>query len=364
MADLLVLGGTSWLGGAVASFALAAGHRVTCLARGTSGSVPEGASLVVADRSGTDAYAALPRPAAYDLVVDVARQPGHVRGAVAALGERAGHWVLVSSCSVYARHDEHGADESAQTLPALEADEGTLEEYGSAKVACEQAVTRALGERALVARSGLIVGRGDLSERFGYWPSRFALAAQDGGAVLVPERLDAPVQWVDVLDLAAWLVTAGLAGTAGTFNAMGAAVTLGELLTQAAAVAGFTGSMVTVPDAALVAAGVEEFMGAGSLPLWFHDPQWSAFLDRATAAAAAAGLGQRPLADTLRDALEWERLLGLDRPRTRAGLDRATELELLPFRRLVRQALSSLWRTSPLTPLGKKPPRSTEAELR
>ncbi|EWT00871.1 oxidoreductase [Intrasporangium oryzae NRRL B-24470] len=329
---MLVLGGTSWLGGIVAETALREGHDVTCLARGTSGEVPAGARLVVADRDDPDAYAALPGRAAYDLVVDVARQPGHVRGAVRALAERATGWVLVSSCSVYARHDEPGADERAALLPALAADVAAPEEYGEGKVACEEAVTSARGGAALVARSGLIVGRGDPSERFGYWPGRFALAAKDGGPVLVPARVDAPVQWVDVVDLAAWIVRAGLAGTTGTVNATGRPTTLGAVLDAAAEAAGFDGERVYLDDEALAEAGVEEFMGARSLPLWIGDPAWRAFLDRSAEAALAAGLAPRALGSTMADALAWERQLGLSRARTRAGLDRDDELAIIARR--------------------------------
>ena len=195
MARILVLGGTSWLGGAVTAEAVGRGHEVTCLARGESGGAPEGTTMVRADRDDPGEYAALPAPTPriaapdlgaagraasgnsdYDLVIDVARQPRHVRGALEALSERAVNWVFVSSSSVYARHDEPGADESAQLLPAAVDDVVTAEQYGHGKVACEQAVTKTRGARALIVRSGLIVGRGDPSERFGYWPSRFALA--------------------------------------------------------------------------------------------------------------------------------------------------------------------------------------------
>ena len=328
MAAVLVLGGTSWLGGRVAALARDAGHDVTCLARGASGAAPDGVRLVRADRSDADAYGEV-SGVDWDLVVDVARTPGHVRRAVAALADRAAHWVFVSSCSVYARHDEPGADESSALLPALEADEATPEQYGEGKVACEQAVRAARGDGALVARSGLIVGRGDPSERFGYWPGRFALAADDGRPVVVPERTDRPVQWVHVDDLAAWLLRAGLEGITGAFDALGAPTSLGSVLDAAASAAGFTGERVALSDERLVAAGVEEFMGARSLPLWIADPDWAAFLDRSGLAARERGLDARPLVDTVTDALAWERELGLDRARTRAGLDRADELALI-----------------------------------
>ncbi|HET7397107.1 MAG TPA: NAD-dependent epimerase/dehydratase family protein [Intrasporangium sp.] len=330
MARVLVLGGTAWLGGAVAATALAAGHDVTCLARGTA-PVPSGARLVPADRDDPMAYAAVPTSGGWDLVVDVARQPGHARGAVRALGDHARHWAFVSSGSVYAHHDQVGADESAELLPALSSvasDAATPEEYGSGKVACEQAVLEARGGDALVARAGLIVGYGDRSDRFGYWPGRFALGAEDGEPVLVPARADQPVQWIDVADLARWLVQAGLAGAAGAFDAVGPVRTFQDLLDACAAATGFAGSLVAAADEALHAAGVQEFMGPRSLPLWLVDPQWQGFLAR-RGAAASAGLTARPVPDTVRDALAWEREQGLSRPRAGAGLDRADELGIL-----------------------------------
>ena len=129
----------------------------------------------MADRGAPDAYAGVAGQA-WDLVVDVARQPGQVRGAVEALADRAGHWVFVSSGNVYADHGVVGADESAPLLPPLDGDVMTdMSVYGEAKVACERLVTDALGpDRSLLARVGLIGGPGDVFDRTGYWPSRFA----------------------------------------------------------------------------------------------------------------------------------------------------------------------------------------------
>ena len=128
----------------------------------------------------------------WDLVVDVSRQPGQVRSALAALGDRAERWVFVSSGSVYADHSRPGAGLDTPLLPALEGDEAAPETYGEGKVACEEACRAARGDDVLLARSGLIVGYGDRSDRLGYWPGRFALAQEDGGPVLVPERTDRP----------------------------------------------------------------------------------------------------------------------------------------------------------------------------
>ena len=331
-ARVLVLGGTSWLGGEVARAALALGHEVTCLARGESGTVPDGARLVRGDRRTPTGYAGLPAERQWDLVVDLTRQPGQARGALAALSEHATRWVLVSSCSVYADHSVPGAGLDTPLLAPFEGEESGPEQYGEAKVACEAAVTAYRGGAALVARSGLIAGRGDLSDRFGYWAGRFALAQQDGGPVLVPETIDQPAQVVDVADLATWLVRAGLGGPTGVVDACGARRTLREVIDAASQVARFTGEVVPVPDDALVAAGVEEFMGPRSLALWMRDPQWRGFGARDPASALAAGLVSRDLVDTTRSALGWERELGLARTGRRAGLDRADELALLAAR--------------------------------
>jgi nucleoside-diphosphate-sugar epimerase len=325
---VLVLGGTAWLGGEIARSALARGYEITCLARGESGSVPDGARLVIGDRDRSDAYDGV-AGTKWDLVVDVSRQPGQVRSALSALGARAERWVFVSSGSVYADHSRPGAGLETPLLPALEGDEAGLETYGEGKVACEEACRAARGDDVLLARSGLIVGYGDRSDRLGYWPGRFALAQEDGGPVLVPERDDRPAQFLDVLDLADWVVDAGMRGVTGPIDAYGPRRVLSDVLALARQVAGFTGDVVPVSDGTLQEAGVEEYMGAKSLPLWIADPQWAGFSARDTSSAKAAGLQARDLADTLRDALAWERELGLSRTGRRAGLDRSDELAIL-----------------------------------
>jgi nucleoside-diphosphate-sugar epimerase len=328
---VLLLGGTAWLGGAIARYALAQGHEVTCLARGESGSVPNGARLVTGDRTGPDAYRPLVDDR-WDLVVDVSRQPGQVRSALAALSDRSKRWVFVSSGSVYADHSRPEGGLDTPLLPAFDGDVSTEETYGEAKVACEEACRAARGDDVLVARSGLIVGYGDRSDRFGYWPGRYALAREDGGPVLVPERTDRPAQFLDVVDLAAWVVDAGMRGVTGAVDAYGPRRVLGEVLQSAREVAGFTGEEVPVPDAVLQGAGVEEYMGERSLPLWIADPAWAGFNDRDPGSAEVAGLAARDLTDTLLDAVAWERELGLSRTGRRAGLDRSDELEIIADR--------------------------------
>ena len=328
MTKLLVLGGTAWLGREVARAAVSSGHDVTCLARGESGQPADGVTLVAADRTRADAYDAV-RTSDWDAVVDVSWQPGMVRSALAALGDRAGHWAYVSSCSVYASHAEVDADERAALLPALEGDVASREEYGEAKVACEVACADAVGDRLLVARSGLIGGYGDLSDRFGYWPGRFDRAASGAVPVLVPDVLDGPTQTCDVRDLAEWLVRAGTAGTTGTFNALGARQSFGAVLDACRVATGYDGPVELVPPAWLTEQEVEEYMGPRSVPLWIGDPDWQGFSARDGSAAVAAGLTHRTLQDLVEQSLRWERELGLTRAARKAGLSADEEAELL-----------------------------------
>lgn len=321
----LVLGGTAWLGREVTAAAVRLGHEVTALARGRSGPLAEGVRHVVADRSSPDAYAEVGED--WDLVVDVARQPSHVRDAVTALGPRARAWVFVSSVSVYAASDRPGDDETAAVLPPSWEDGDDPETYGQRKVAGEQVVLDGILDRALVARVGLIAGPGDASDRTGYWPLRFAHPATADGAVLVPNS-DLVTSVIDVRDLAEWLVTAGSAGATGVVNVSGPQHTLSEHLAVARQVSGHTDDVVAVPQDWLEVFGVEPWSGPRSLPLWLPLPDYAGFMARSTAAAQRLGLRTRPLADTLTATLEWELRQGPGRPRS-AGLAPADEQELV-----------------------------------
>jgi nucleoside-diphosphate-sugar epimerase len=325
--DLLVLGGTSWLGGAVARQALQQGHRVTCLARGVSGEPPSGATWVRADRATPTAYQDV-ADRDWDAVVDVSWQPDFVRSALAVLSERTRHWIYVSTCSVYSDDDTPDTDEQAPVHPAHQGSgEVPPELYGPANVACEQACLGARGpDDTLVARPGLICGYGDRSDRLGYWTARLARAA-DREQVLVPPR-DSPVQVIDVEDLAGWLLLAAEHRIAGVFNAVGDVTTLGAVLGASMQAAGRTPRLVEVRDSWLAEHGVEPWMGPESLPLWLPQPQYAGFMTRRNAAARAAGLELRPLAETVAASLRWERERGLARER-RAGLTAGREAELL-----------------------------------
>lgn len=326
---ILVLGGTQWLGREIAATALARGHAVTCLARGESGDVAAGAELVVGDRSQPDAYDPL-RDRRFDQVVDVSWQPGFVRGALTALGERAGQWTYVSSGSVYADTATLAADESVALHAPITTDTAGRERYSGAKVACEQAVAAAVGNRALIARAGLIGGPGDHTDRTGYWVARAARARRV--AMLVPDTPELSTQVIDARDLAAWVVLAGEQGSVGTVNAVGPVVPFAEWIALAREVGGHTGEVVTASPDWLEAHGVQEWAGDDSLPVWIATPGWEGFADRDGSRAAALGLVHRSRRDVVADTLVWERAQGLDRPRA-AGLTASREAELIAARR-------------------------------
>jgi nucleoside-diphosphate-sugar epimerase len=295
---LLVLGGTVFLSRAVAADAVARGHDVTCAARGSSGSVPDGARLVAVDRT----QPLPPEVGDFDAVVDVARQPSWVRSAVAACPDA--HWVFVSTVNVYA--DDATPGGTPATLPLVEPIEEDVdlkeqpEAYGPMKVACERAVLDG-ARSAMVMRPGLIVGPGDPSGRFSYWPRRLAA----GGEVLAPGRPDDSMQVADVRDLAAWAVAACEQRTTGVYDGVGPSMPIGDLLSQCAAGVDSELTWSWVDQEFLQAQGVEPWAGLDSIPLWLPRPEYDGLPAHDVQPSLDAGLTVRPLADTTRDTLAW-----------------------------------------------------------
>ena len=319
---LLVLGGSVFLSRAVVEEALRRGHDVTAACRGVSGAVPAGAAHLPLDRSG-------PLPAdlgAHDAVVDVARQPSWVREALERLGDA--HWVFVSTVNVYP--DETTPGGRPGTLPLREprhedADLATEPEaYGPLKVACEELV-RDRAASATVVRPGLVVGPGDPTGRFTYWPARLAEVA-DHPEVLAPGDPGDLVQVIDVRDLAAWLVDCAEQRLPGDFDAVGPVVPLRGLLEEAAAGVGARPRWTWVGQELLEAHGVQPWAGPRSVPLWLPRPAYDGMLAHDPTPSLDAGLRVRPVAETARDTLAWWRG-DPDAPVT--GLTRAEEAEVL-----------------------------------
>lgn len=309
MSNILLLGGTGWLGKTLSRLALEGNHRLTALARGTEAFAP-GATAVVADRAAPHAYAKVEKDD-WDLVIELTSTPEFARDALGRLGGTARNWVFVSSCSAYADQSEPGADETARVLEPLAADDRHAEpDYGRAKSTCEELSRRVRDGRVLVVRPGLIGGPGDPSGRSSYWPLRFA---ESRDPVLVPADPDSrqSVQILDVRDLAAFILDAGLAGLHGFANAVGAQHTLGQALGLARDAA----AAVAPPEAPAPAHTLAEYdlarmegdrvnpwAGPRSLPLVLPaDPEFAGFARRSDARALSMGLRRRSLRETFED---------------------------------------------------------------
>jgi 2'-hydroxyisoflavone reductase len=298
---LLILGGSQFLGRAIAVHAGAAGHDVTCAARGRAGPIAPGARFVFIDRDASGGLQPL-LGEEFDAIVDVSRHPGQVRRAVAALRPRTRHWTFVSTVSVYA--DNRTPGQSAQTAGLLaptppDVEFSNAEIYGAAKVACEQAV----GEGAFICRAGLIVGPEDPTGRFSYWPARLAR----GGEVLAPGTPEDLIQFIDVRDLAQWIVHAAQTGLTGSYDATGPTRSRGALLTECAAALGASCTLTWVDSAFLEAQGVKPWSGPRALPLWLPSPDYAGFATRDTTPARDAGLTVRTIAETARGTMAWLR---------------------------------------------------------
>jgi nucleoside-diphosphate-sugar epimerase len=303
--------------------ALERGHRVTLFNRGVSGPglFPDVEKLV-GDRDGD--LSAL-RGRRWDAAVDACGYvPRVVRASAGLMADAVDRYVFVSSISVYAEPVAPGADEGAPVaeLPDPLVEEVTGETYGRLKVLCERAAEEKMPGRVLNVRPGLIVGPHDPTDRFTYWPRRISR----GGEVLAPDSPDLSVQFIDVRDLAGWLIEMCEERRVGTYNATGPdhPLTIGRLLEECETVSGGDAELVWVSEEFLEKQGVEPFT---EMPLWV--PREYAGLQAVDCGKVIeAGLTFRPLSETIRDVLEWD----LTRPADAemgAGLGRQRERELL-----------------------------------
>jgi 2'-hydroxyisoflavone reductase len=289
--NLLVLGGTVFLGRHVVEAALAAGHRVTVFNRGRRAIAwPGNVQALVGDRDGDTSAM---RGQAFDAVIDCSGyKPAQIASIADALGPELPFWVFVSTISVMARF--------APGLPYDETAPVTTDTtgYGGEKARAEEALQALCPGRHAIVRPGLIVGPHDPTGRFAYWPWRVA----QGGDVLAPGRPERPVQLIDARDLATWCVHLAEARVAGIFNAVGPNLPMQALLDTCRAVSGSDARFVWRTDAELLAADVAPWTG---LPLWLPeaDADFGGMLLARNDHALAAGLRCRPLAETVADTL-------------------------------------------------------------
>jgi 2'-hydroxyisoflavone reductase len=293
---LLLLGGPRFLGRAVADAALDRGHELTFFNRGqTNPELYPDVEKLVGDRA-TDLDLLGER--SWDVVIDTCGYlPDVVRASAEALAE-SGVYCFVSSVSVYADQSVPPTEESAVAeLGPLPADQVTDESYGALKALCEKAVRDVFSDRALIVRPGLIVGPHDPTGRFTYWPHRVAR----GGEILAPGSPEDAVQFIDVRDLAEWIIALAVGRTSGVFNATGFTMSFSELLDECRRATGAHATFTWIGSPWLLGAGVEEWMG---VPLWIASPGWEAANRVDVSKALGVGLSFRPLEDTVRGALE------------------------------------------------------------
>jgi 2'-hydroxyisoflavone reductase len=327
---ILILGGTGFLGPHQVTRAVERGHRVSVFNRGRrQADLPGSVEHLRGDREGgLDAL----RGGRWDVVIDnSANLPRWVRDSASLLRDSADLYIFVSTISVYADHATPGADESAPlaTYGGPDPMAETLvtpQLYGPLKALAEAEAERWFPGRATIIRPGLIVGPGDTTDRFTYWPVRLAR----GGDVLAPGTPEDPVQIVDARDLAAWMVRVAEERTTGVFNAAGPAdtLTMGEMFRQIADFTGSEPSLTWVDADFLAAEGVREWV---DMPAWVPPRGDSAgFMRRSNRRAVEAGLTFRAIGETGRDTLAWFRSLPADRQANLgAGLSAEREAEVL-----------------------------------
>lgn len=319
---ILILGGTGFIGPHMVRRALSRGHDVTLFNRGrTNKDLFPAVTTLVGDRDGQlDALA----DGHWDVVIDNSGYvPRHVRDSAELLAERASRYLFISTISAYADYsvENIGEDFRLAELPEGHTGEAvTNETYGPFKVLCERAVQEAFNDKATIVRPGYIVGPGDRTDRWTYWPVRMAA----GGTMLVPGEDSDPVQYIDARDLADFVIRLVEDATPGIYNAVGPnpVHTMGDMIAAINAV-------IETPPATV--AVTPEFMAdqGASVPIWapYAGPTRGIHTVSQTR-ALAAGLEHRDPAKTVRDTLDWWATLPAERrDGMRAGLRVSDRLE-------------------------------------
>jgi 2'-hydroxyisoflavone reductase len=332
---ILILGGTGFTGPHQVRYALARGHKVTLFNRGKepdawSGQVEE----LIGDRNTGDLKALQGRE--WDVCIDnPTTLPFWVRDAGTVLHGKIEQYVFISTISVYAEGDKpadesaplasyNGKDAMAETSDSFRANIGEL--YGPLKAISEREAEKQFPGTTTIIRPGLIVGPGDQTDRFTYWPVRLSR----GGEVLAPGDGSDPVQFIDARDLAEWTIRVAESRTFGTFNATGPElpIQMRDMLSGIAAAVHGDARLTWVPT---------DFLEAQKVAAWSDMPVWvpgqggsAGFARRSIRKALAAGLTFRPLAITASDTLAWFQQQPAERQaKLKAGLPPAREVELL-----------------------------------
>jgi len=322
-----MLGGTGFVGRAVVDQARTRGHAVTVLNRGHQ-PAPPGVTARTGDRTTPDGLAAL-AGGTWDVVVDTwSARPSVVRAAARALSGRAGHYTYVSSRSVYADADTPPLTEDSPVVDASP-DSDDDGDYARAKRGAELAAEQNFTGSVLHARAGLILGPHENIGRLPWWLNRLAR----GGPTLAPGPRDLTLQYIDVRDLAAWILDAAEQGRTGAYNLVSPPghTTMGDLLDTANRITGNRAELRWTDPQTILDAGIEPWI---DLPIWLPPGPDHAFMHAGDVSKAlAAGLQNRPVAQTVGDTWAWLQAIGGTAPqradRTPVGLDPQREAKLL-----------------------------------
>lgn len=318
--DLLILGGTRFLGLHLARAAVERGHRITLFNRGksTPGLFPDAEELR-GERGGDLSEL---RGRSWDAAIDTSGYlPREVRASAGLLADSVEHYTFVSSISVYGDFGRVGMDEGAPVLasPDPEPEESSIELYGKLKAGCERAAEAAMPGRTLVVRPGMIVGPNDYTNRFPYWCRRVA----EGGEVLAPGDPGRPVQLIDVRDLAGWMLRLSEERSTGVYNATGPdyELTMRGMLEGIREATDSGARFVWASEKFLLDAGVRPWE---ELPFWVPE-EMAGILSVSVDKALGAGLSFRPLEETVRGTLDGDG----HEAEIEAGMTRDRERELL-----------------------------------
>jgi nucleoside-diphosphate-sugar epimerase len=336
--EILVLGGTGLIGPPMVEYALARGHKLTLFNRGKTNShlFPD-VERIKGDRN--DDISALEKAVAdgrrWDVVIDnTASLPRWVSESAGLLSGGADLYLYTSSISAYADSSVPGADETAAVGKISAEDEAlakttkdiTGENYGPLKARCEEEARKAFPGKAIVVRPGLIIGPGDYSDRFSYWPIRIF----SGGEVMAPGNPDDPVQFIDCRDLGEWYIRLVEGKALGTYNGVGprSPMTIAGMLYGIRAAVDNEISFTWVDADFLEKHEVQPWM---EMTVWVPPVgEYAGFSSSSIQRALDAGLSFRPLADTANATMDyWNSLPGERRAKPKAGLSAEKEKKVL-----------------------------------
>jgi 2'-hydroxyisoflavone reductase len=299
---ILITGGTVFLGRHIVEAALKAGHEITLFNRGQHNPelFPEAEKLRGDRRKDVSAL----KDRTWDAVIDTSGYfPKDVSALADVLKRNISQYVFISTVSVYSGFDKPNDENSplAQLPEGADETKITGETYGALKVLCEQEVLKAFPDKTLIIRPGLIVGPNDPTGRFTYWPRRIA----KGGNILAPGYPNAPVQFIDVRDLAEWTVRLVESRTMGVFNATGPKelLTMGEFLKECTSALKSDANLVWVSEDFLLKNEIAPYT---EMPLWI--PAQAEDMSRTDISKAVQnGLTFRSLKTTIDDTYEWDK---------------------------------------------------------